>query len=270
VRYASATLHFGEEPVLVGRGGSGTVFLSRCNLCCVFCQNHQISQEGLGRDVQAEDLADVFLDMQAQGAENVNLVTPTHYFYPILLALNMACSRGLALPIVYNTNGYDSLTLLTLLDGIVDIYLPDLKYMDEGNALRYSAAPGYSTVAKAALQEMYRQVGSVELEHGAARKGLLIRHLVLPDDISGSYEALLWLKDAGLTEATIGLMSQYSPQYRAREYPELLRRLHPKEYRDFVEYAEKLGFEHVLTQSLASTEHYLPDFRRRDPFRSYA
>jgi len=153
-RVSSHNLHFGEEPPLVGRGGSGTVFFSRCNLRCVFCQNHQISQEGLGREVHYEDVGRMFLLLHGEGAENINVVTPTHYVYPILLALHDAYRGGLNVPLVYNTNGYDSVELLALLDGIVDIYLPDMKYMDADHGAAYSSAKDYPTVAKAALKEM--------------------------------------------------------------------------------------------------------------------
>ncbi|MDQ1256185.1 MAG: Radical protein, partial [Candidatus Hydrogenedentes bacterium] len=217
-RCASYCPHFGEEPMLVGRGGSGTVFLSHCNLRCVFCQNHQISQDGLGEDIHYTELAERFLRLQAQHVENINLVTPTHYIYPILLALREAYRNGLRLPLVYNTNGYDSLELLELLDGIVDVYLPDMKYMDDAHARRYSNAPGYPETAKRALIEMYRQTGPVVLDEGIAQRGLIVRHLVLPNHLANTYDFLLWMKDAGLTDATLGLMSQYAPQHHALEF----------------------------------------------------
>ncbi|HOZ50087.1 MAG TPA: radical SAM protein [Candidatus Hydrogenedentes bacterium] len=266
-RYSSHTRHFGEEPMLVGRGGSGTVFFTCCNLRCVFCQNHQISQEGLGTEIDTDALADIFLELEAGGAENINLVTPTHGIYPILLSLRTAYKRGLAIPLVYNTNGYDSLELIEWLDGIVDVYLPDMKYMDEAKAVRYSAAEGYPGVAQRAIAAMYRQVGAVQLEDGVAQRGLIIRHLVLPNDLANSYDFLLWLKDAGLVGATVGIMSQYSPQYRAHEFVELNGRVRREEYRAIVDYAAELGFENILAQGLDSHEAYLPDFRRREPFR---
>ncbi|HOT51589.1 MAG TPA: radical SAM protein [Candidatus Hydrogenedentes bacterium] len=265
-RVSSHTLHFGEEPMLVGRGGSGTVFFSHCNLRCVFCQNHQISQGGMGARTTANELADIFLTLQGEGAENINLVTPTHYMYPILLGLRRAFQNGLALPVVYNTNGYDRLELLRLLDGIVDIYLPDMKYMDEAPARAYSQAPDYPAVAKAAILEMYRQAGPVELVDGIARKGLIIRHLILPGGIAGSYDLILWLRDMGLTDVTLGLMSQYSPQHRARDFPELATRIESQEYLEIVRYAIDQGFEHVLVQGFDSADLYLPDFEREKPF----
>ncbi len=265
-RVSSHTLHFGEEPMLVGRGGSGTVFFSHCNLRCVFCQNHEISQEGLGGEMERDALADVFRTLQMRGAENINLVTPTHYVYPILLALRKAYRGGLDLPIVYNTNGYDSIELLACLEGIVDVYLPDMKYMDAEAARRYSSAREYPATAKAALKEMYRQVGAVREHRDVATRGLIIRHLVLPNNLSQSYDFLLWLEDEGMTDVTLSLMSQYSPQYRAREFPELSGRISMGEYRDLVDYALKLGIEHLLTQGLDSTDYYLPDFRKDEPF----
>ena len=266
VRYASATLHFGEEPPLVGPGGSGTVFFTHCNLRCVFCQNYQISQQGLGEDVSYEALGRVFLELQERGAENINLVTPTHYIYPILLGLREAYRGGLRLPLVYNTNGYDSVDLLEQIDGIVDIYLPDLKYMDSAPARKYSRAREYPEVAKAAIREMFRQVGPLQLDGRVAKQGLIIRPLILPENIAGSYDFLLWLKDEHMEEVTLSLMGQYAPRHRADEFPVLRNRISQKEYRDIVRYAADLGFEHLLVQALDSSDLYLPDFEKEEPF----
>ncbi len=266
VRVSSHTLHFGEEPMLVGRGGSGTVFFTHCNLRCVFCQNHQISQQGLGEDLASRALSRVFFELQDQGAENINLVTPTHVMYPILLALRDAYRDGLALPLVYNTNGYDSLELIALLDGIVDIYLPDMKYMDAATAEKYSSARDYPETAKAAIKAMYEQVGGVVLEGDVARRGLIIRHLLLPDNLAGSYDFLLWLRDESMRDVTLSLMSQYSPQHRAQEFPELAARISRRDYAEVVRFALDLGFAHLLTQGLDSSEVYLPDFEKDEPF----
>jgi putative pyruvate formate lyase activating enzyme len=265
-RYSSHTLHFGEEPLLVGRGGSGTVFFTHCNLRCAFCQNFQISQLGLGDDLHYTRLARIFLQLQRDGAENINLVTPTHYIYPILLGLRDAQREGLNRPLVYNTNGYDSLELLALLEGVVDIYLPDLKYTDEALARKYSSAEAYPETAQKALREMYRQVGPVVESNGVATRGLIIRHLLLPENIAGSYDFLLWLRTEGMHDVTLSLMSQYSPQHRAAEFPELRARVAPKDYRDVVRYALDLGFEHLLTQGIESADLYLPDFKKDRPF----
>ena len=263
---ASHTLHFGEEPPLVGRGGSGAVFFSGCNLRCVFCQNHQISQGGLGETIHYTELARIFVGLQDEGAENINLVTPTHYIYPIMKALLEASRQGLHLPVVYNTNGYESVELLAMLQHIVDIYLPDMKYMEAAHALAYSRAEDYPSVAKLAIKEMYRQVGPLVMEDGAASRGLIVRHLILPNNLSNSYDFLLWMRDEQMEQATVSLMSQYSPQFRAHEYPELRGRMSRSEYREIVEYALDLGFEHLLTQGLDSSDLYLPDFRRDEPF----
>ena len=264
--YASHTLHFGEEPPLVGRGGSGTGFFAGCNLRCVFCQNHQISQGELGESIHYADLARIFLELQDQGAENINLVTPTHYIYPILEALLEACQKGLNLPIVYNTNGYESIELLGMLQHIVDVYLPDMKYMEAAHGLAYSRAEDYPSVAKPAIREMYRQVGPLVMEDGAAKRGLIVRHLILPNNLSNTYDFLLWMRDEQMEQATVSLMSQYSPQFKARDYPELRGRISRNEYREIVKYAVDLGFEHLLTQGLDSSAVYLPDFRRDLPF----
>lgn len=266
VRYASATLHFGEEPMLVGTGGSGTVFFTHCNLRCVFCQNYQISWEGLGHDATVDDLARAFCGLQEKGAENINLVTATHCIYPVLLALKKAYEEGLDLPIVYNTNGYETVEFLRSLDGIVDVYLPDLKYMDSHAATRYSAAPNYPSIACEAIREMYRQVGSCDVESSSCRRGVILRHLVLPDNVAGTYDLLLWLKDEGLTDIPLSLMSQYTPQYRASEYPEIARTLSMREYEELVQYAVDLGFEHLLVQECESQNVFLPDFTRQEPF----
>ena len=265
-RWQAAVPHFGEEPMLVGRSGSGTVFFSHCCLRCAFCQNWQISQEGEGRNGHYTALAKVFLELQKQGVENINLVTPTQYILPILAGLEAAYAQGLDLPLVYNTNGFDSVELVRLLDGVVDIWLPDLKYMASAPAKRFSHAANYPEVARAAIKQMYAQSGPLQLEQNVAVKGVLIRHLVLPDDLAGSYEFLLWLRDEGMTEATISLMSQYSPQYHAKQYPELTRPITVKEYEELVAFADKIGFENVLIQEMESQDAFLPDFKREQPF----
>ncbi len=265
-RWQAALPHFGEEPMLVGRGGSGTVFFSHCCLRCVFCQNWQISHCGEGRNGHYRELAEVFLGLERQGAENINLVTPTQYILPILCALETACARGLGIPIVYNTNGYDAVELVRLLDGVVDVWLPDLKYMTPESAERYSKARKYPETACAAVRAMYAQAGPVRSENGIAAGGVIIRHLVLPGDIAGSFDFLLWLRDEKMTGVTLSIMSQYSPQYHAARYPEIDRPVTRKEYEDVVAFAEKLGFEHLLIQEMDSRDTFLPDFEREQPF----
>lgn len=266
VRWQAALAHFGEEPMLVGRGGSGTVFFSFCTMRCVYCQNWQISHEGQGSTEDISTLAQTFLNLRKKGVENINLVTPTQYILPILSALEIAYAEGLDIPLVYNTNGYDSVELVQCLDGIVDIWLPDLKYMSHEPGQRYSGVGNYPETARNALRQMYTQVGSLQMKNGIAQRGVILRHLILPDDISGSFDLLLWLRDEGMTEITLSLMSQYSPQYRAIHYPEIARIITAKEYRDVVEFAEKLGFENILVQDVESRALFLPDFERERPF----
>ncbi len=265
-RWQTAMPHFGEEPMLVGHGGSGTVFFSWCSLRCGFCQNWQISHQGEGRNGHYRELAQDFLALGNQGVENINLVTPTQYILPILFALEIVYAQGLDIPLVYNTNGYDAEGLVRLLDGVVDIWLPDLKYMAPEPAAQFSHARNYPETARAAVRLMYEQTGPLRVENGIALGGLIIRHLVLPDDLSGSYDFLLWLRDEGMTEATISLMSQYSPQYQAPLHPQIARPITVKEYQDVVAFTEKLGFENVLIQEMGSKELFLPDFNKERPF----
>lgn len=216
--------HFGEEAPLVGAGGSGTIFLARCNLQCVFCQNFEISQRGDGEAVSPPRLAEMMLELQRLGCHNINFVTPTHQAFQILRALSIAIEKGLRLPLVYNCGGYESREALRLLDGIVDIYMPDFKYADAQTAKRYSGVEDYPGVARAAVGEMQRQVGDLTLdERGVARRGLLVRHLVLPNDLAGTAEVVAFL--AQLSPRTyVNIMGQYRPCYRALEHPRLARR----------------------------------------------
>ncbi len=234
--------HFGEEDVLRGWRGSGTVFFAGCNMRCVYCQNYEISQLRFGREVGPEGLAQVFLEVQAMGCHNLNLVTPSHVVWQILEALLIAVERGFRLPIVYNTSSYDSLQSLRLLDGVVDIYMPDLKYSDSRTALKYSGVKGYWEVARKAVKEMYRQVGDLVLdENGLAKRGVLIRHLVLPNDVAGSKRVMEFIAKELSKDAWVNVMAQYYPTYRAWEYPEIARRITLKEYYEVVEYARSLG-----------------------------
>ena len=234
--------HFGEESVLRGWHGSGTVFFAGCNMRCVYCQNYEISQLKFGREVSPEELASVFLDVQAMGCHNLNLVTPSHVVWQILEALLIAVERGFKLPIVYNTSSYDSLQSLRLLDGVVDIYMPDLKYSDSKAAEKYSGVKNYWEVARKAVKEMYRQVGDLVIgEDGLAKRGVLIRHLVLPNDVAGSKRVMEFIAGELSKNAWVNIMEQYYPTYRAWEYPEISRRITPEEYREVVEYAASLG-----------------------------
>jgi putative pyruvate formate lyase activating enzyme len=228
---ASYGAHHGEEDCLRGWRGSGTIFFSWCNLRCVFCQNWDISQKGIGREVEPEALADMMLELQDNGCHNINLVSPSHVVAQIIAALANAAARGLRLPLVYNTGGYDSLEALRLLDGIVDIYMPDMKYGDSALARKYSKVRDYVAVNRAAVKEMHRQVGDLILdERGIARRGLLVRHLVLPGGIAGTAEVIEFLAAEISRDTYVNLMDQYRPCYRADEYPELDRPVSVAEY----------------------------------------
>ena len=267
IKVASHTLHFGEEPMLVGERGSGTVFFSSCNLSCVFCQNYQISNEGVGEAVNIETLGDYFLSLEREGALNINLVSATHVIYPVLKGLKIALEKGLNLPIVYNTNGYDTKELLDCLDGIVDIYLPDLKYVFDDKAFKYSRAENYFNVAINAIEIMKSQVGDLTVnDNGIAERGIIIRHLILPNNESDSYDVLIELKERGFLKSTISLMSQYNPKFKALDFENINRKLYKKEYDDVVDYALDLGFENLLVQEMESSENYLPDFTKEKPF----
>jgi putative pyruvate formate lyase activating enzyme len=241
-RLSSAGPHFGEEAPLTGSRGSGTLFLSGCNLNCSYCQNAGISQLGEGRRVEAEELAASMLAVQALGCHNLNLVTPTHATPQILEALARAVDGGLAIPIVYNCGGYESLSTLEILDGVVDIYMPDLKYTDAEPAARYSGAPDYPEVVRAAILEMHRQVGDLEIdERGVARRGLLVRHLVLPDGLAGTREAMRFLAGEVSRDTYVNVMSQYRPCHQVHADASLGRRITDREYREALGEAREAG-----------------------------
>ncbi len=234
--------HFGEEYPLVGRGGSGTIFFSWCNLRCQYCQNYEISQAGIGHQVEPEDLAKMMLSLQSQGCHNINFVSPSHVVPQILAGLLIAAEAGLRLPLVYNTGGYDSLKTLALLDGVVDIYMPDAKYADPAVAQRYSKIRNYPAVNQAALKEMHRQVGDLTMDYsGAAQRGLLVRHLILPNDLAGTAEIVHFLRDEISPNTYINVMAQYRPCYRARELPPLDRSITNQEYAEAVRLAQEAG-----------------------------
>ena len=238
--------HHGEEDPLSGRRGSGTIFFGWCNLRCLFCQNPDVSWKGEGREVAAPDLATVMLHLQAQGCHNINLVSPSHVVAQILEALVIAATAGLRLPLVYNTGGYDSLEALALLDGVVDIYMPDVKYGDSVRARRYSKVRDYAIVNQAAVKEMHRQVGDLVLDgSGVARRGLLIRHLVLPGGLAGTGEVVRFLADEVSPDTYINIMAQYRPCYRADERPELMQRPSASEMREAVSLALGAGLHRL-------------------------
>jgi putative pyruvate formate lyase activating enzyme len=270
---ASVCAHHGEEPVLSGTRGSGTIFFGNCNLRCVYCQNHQISQDPESQkqhEVSTSVLAERMLYLQDElKCHNINLVTPSHFVPQIVRAVLEAVPRGLRLPLVYNTSSYDALPTLQEIDGVISIYLADLRYASNEYGRKYSHARGYSDVSRAAIKEMYRQVGNLVVdEDGIAQKGLIIRHLILPNGIAGSEESLGWLAREVSPQVAVSIMSQYYPAHRAdgRRYPELGRKITPGEYREVVALVEKLGMENGWVQEMAAAESYRPDFAADEPF----
>jgi putative pyruvate formate lyase activating enzyme len=231
IKISSANLHFGEEPPISGHNGSGTIFLTSCNLKCVYCQNYPISQMQNGREASPLTLVDSMLRLQEYGAHNINFVTPTHFNAQIADVIVTARERGLKIPIVYNSSGYDKVDVLKALEGLIDIYMPDMRYGDENAAGCYSSAPDYPEVNRQAIAEMHRQVGDLEMDdNDVATKGLLIRHLVLPNKLSGSEEIFKFISEKISTDTYISLMSQYFPAFKANEYPQISRRITKKEY----------------------------------------
>jgi len=262
-------LHFGEEPPISGTKGSGAIFFAGCNLRCVFCQNYQISQEfqqGHTRTVTIDELATEMLRLQDEGAHNINFVSPSHMIFQMADAIKVAKGKGLVLPVVYNTNGYDSLDALRQIRGLVDIYLPDIKYLDNGIGKQFSKARDYADIIPGVLREMLDQVGHLEMnDDGIAVQGLLVRHLVLPDHLDNTRRCLRFLSDLS-PDIFISIMSQYSPQYKAWDYPEINRTLTEAEYDEVTDYALDLGLENAFIQELESQEHCLPDFAQASPF----
>jgi putative pyruvate formate lyase activating enzyme len=274
---SSYTAHFGEEPALTGTRGAGNIFFGNCNLRCVYCQNYQISQrhkEEIKNEVTHERLAEIMLELQARGCHNINFVSPTHFAPQMARAILLAAGRGLRLPIVYNTNAYDSVEVLRLLDGIVDIYLPDLKYADSAAGYEYSKVKDYTEHARRAIREMYRQMGDglVFDEAGLLRRGLVIRLLVLPNDLAGVRESLQWIHDELSPRVAVSLMSQYYATNRAAtdtRYILLSRRITESEWLRAVALLEEMGMEEGWMQEYDGAAHYYrPDFAdRATPFK---
>ncbi len=238
--------HFGEESVLVGRGGSGTIFFAGCNLGCIFCQNYDISHLRHGHEVTIQQLSEYMLELQSYGCININFVTPTHVIPAIIAAIELARKKGLRLPTVYNTGGYDSVETLRLLEGYIDIYMPDMKYSDSQIAQALSSAPDYPQVNFADVKEMHRQVGDLQTEKGLATRGLLVRHLVLPENLAGSFVIIDFLAEQISSKTTINVMDQYNPCYKASTQPKINRRPTRKEIESVRQYAFKKGLN-VLT-----------------------
>jgi putative pyruvate formate lyase activating enzyme len=234
--------HFGEEPELVGVHGSGTIFLTHCGLRCVYCQNYEISHLGVGEEASVDEASDMMLHLESNGCHNINLVTPTHYAPQLAEAILCARGLGLSVPIVWNCGGYESVDVIRLLEGLVEIYMPDVKYGEAGPATRYSTAPDYFDRAKECVLEMQRQVGDLKIDGGGlAYRGLIVRHLVLPDGLAGSERVLDFLAGEVSRDCYVNIMGQYRPCGKARDYPEIGRRTTSEEYRKVVEYASGLG-----------------------------
>lgn len=262
VKVALASIHKFEEPCISGEKGSGTVFFSNCNLRCIFCQNYKISQLGLGEEISIEELADIFIDEQNKNVENINLVTPTMYVYQIIEAIKIARSKGLYIPIVYNSNGYENVESIKKLKGYIDIYLPDLKYSNDKISYKYSGIKHYFESATAAIKEMYNQVGNPVLdENGIMKKGLIIRHLVLPNNLQNSKDILKWINDNIDKKVFVSIMAQYFPTHKSNQFPEINRKLTKEEYEEIEDYLYSLDLDNGYIQELGEhEEEYVPDF----------
>ena len=260
IKIALYSIHNFEEPCISGEKGSGTIFFSNCNMNCVFCQNYEISQFGRGKEITIEELANVMIKQQERNVQNINLVTPTSYALHIVEAIKIARKKGLEIPIVYNTNGYESVETLKLLEGYVDIYLPDLKYYYDDLAKIYSKVDNYFEIATKAIQEMYRQVGTPVLdENGVMKKGLMIRHLILPNEVQNSKKVLKWIKENIDSNVYVSIMAQYFPTYKAKEIPEIARKITKEEYEKVENYLYELDLENGYIQELGEhEEEYVP------------
>lgn len=262
VKLARAALHFWEEPCISGERGSGTVFFSGCALKCVFCQNYQLSAGHFGKEVSIQRLAEIFLELQQQGAHNINLVTGGHYVPQIVQALELV-RKDLKIPVVYNSSGYETVKTLRQLKGYVDIYLPDLKYYSPERSARYSNARDYFAVASQAVQEMFSQVGPVQFdEQGMLQKGVVVRHMVMPNGVEDTMDILTWIAEhLPLDDILVSVMSQYTPFYKSADYPEINRRLTQEEYDRVLDWMECMGIKQGFVQELSSAkEEYTPDF----------
>lgn len=259
VKIALYSTHNFEEPCISGKKGSGTVFFSNCNMNCVFCQNYEISQKGKGKEISIEELADIFIKQQKKDVENINLVTPTSYVPQIIEAIKIARGNGLSLPIVYNTNGYEKVETLKMLEGYIDIYLPDLKYSDDLLAKRLSKVDNYFQIATNAIKEMYRQTGrAIFNDDGIMQKGMIIRHLVLPNHILNSRRVLKWIND-NMSDVYVSVMAQYFPTYKAKEIEDINRKLTKEEYEEIENYLYRLNLENGYIQELGEhEEEYVP------------
>ena len=262
VKIALASVHYYEEPCISGENGSGTIFFSGCNLNCKFCQNYEISQLGKGIEITIEELSDIFIKQQNKGVNNINLVTPTMYVYQIIEAIKRARKKGLDIPIIYNSNGYENIETIKKLNGYIDVYLPDLKYYDDEIAYKYSGINNYFENAKSAILEMQKQVGGPKLnENGIIQKVLIIRHLVLPNNIENSEKILRWIKSNINEEVYISIMAQYFPSYKAKQMNDINRKLSEEEYAKIEDLVYELDIKNGYMQELGEhEEEYVPDF----------
>ena len=260
VKIALYSIHKFEEPCITGNNGSGTVFFSNCNLNCIYCQNYEISQLEKGKEITINELADIFIELQNKNVENINLVTPTSYALHIIEAIKIAKRNGLKIPIIYNTNAYENVDTLKLLEGYIDVYLPDLKYYDNELGKKYSKIDNYFDIATKAIKEMYRQVGPTKInESGIIQRGVMIRHLVLPNNIENSKNILKWIKENIDEKVYINIMAQYFPTYKAKEDEVLNRKLTKREYEEIENYVYELGIENGYMQELGEhEEEYVP------------
>lgn len=264
LKIARAALHYYEEPCISGTNGSGAIFFTYCNLKCIFCQNYEISTKNIGKEISIEKLSDICLNLQNQGANNINLVTPTHYIPLIKESLIKAKNKGLTIPIIYNTSGYEKVSSLKLLEGLIDIYIPDLKYKSEILGKKYSNAPDYFNITTKAIKEMYRQVGKPKFsKEGIMQKGLIVRHLAIPENEKDSKEILTYLYNTYKNNIYISLMNQYTP-IRKTKYNELNRKLSKKEYYNLIDYAISLGIENCFVQEEGTQKKsFIPDFKNQ-------
>lgn len=264
LKIARAALHYYEEPCISGTNGSGAIFFTYCNLKCIFCQNYEISTKNIGKEISIEKLSDICLNLQKEGANNINLVTPTHYIPLIKEALIKAKNKGLTIPIIYNTSGYEKVSSLKLLEGLIDIYIPDLKYKSEILGKKYSNAPDYFNITTKAIKEMYRQVGKPKFsKEGIMQKGLIVRHLAIPENEKDSKEILSYLYNTYKNNIYISLMNQYTP-IRKTKYNELNRKLSKKEYYNLIDYAISLGIENCFVQEEGTQKKsFIPDFKNQ-------
>lgn len=262
VKIALYSTHNFEEPCISGEKGSGTIFFSNCNMNCIYCQNYEISQQGKGKEITIDELSKIFIEQQERNVENINLVTPTSYAMQIIEAIKIAKQNGLKIPIVYNTNGYENIETIKKLNGYIDIYLPDLKYYDNEIAKEYSKVKDYFEIATKAIKEMYKQVGKPRLdENGMMKKGLMIRHLVLPNNIENSKNVLRWIKENLDKEIFVSIMAQYFPTYMAKNVKNLNRKLTKNEYEEIENYLFSLDLDNGYIQELGEhEEEYVPNW----------